>query len=98
MVDLLGPICAAPLLLSIVIIAHEIGHFIAARLTGIRVVSVCFGLGPVLFRWKVGEAFLTLDLLPGGGFVRPLHKLSQKSRMLQGRGKTSFFPFSFLPL
>ena len=45
------------LLLSLLILVHEAGHFIAARAFGIKVEKFGFGLpiGPVLFRTKCGE-------------------------------------------
>jgi len=54
------------------ILLHEFGHFIVARLLGIEVEEFGFGIPPkmlTLFRWK-GTDF-TLNWLPLGGFVRP---------------------------
>jgi len=54
------------------ILVHEVGHFIAARLLNIEVEEFGFGLPPkmlTLFRWKGTE--FTLNWLPLGGFVRP---------------------------
>jgi regulator of sigma E protease len=54
------------------ILVHELGHFLAARLFGIEVEEFGFGLPPkmlTLFRWK--ETEFTLNWLPIGGFVRP---------------------------
>lgn len=55
------------------IIVHEIGHFLAAKLLGIRILEFGIGIPPRitrLFRWR-GTDF-TLNWLPLGGFVRPL--------------------------
>lgn len=54
------------------ILLHELGHFLAARLFGIEVEEFGFGLPPkmlTLFHWK--ETEFTLNWLPIGGFVRP---------------------------
>ena len=42
----------AILLLGILIMVHEWGHFIAARLTGIEVMEFSIGFGPKLLGWK----------------------------------------------
>ena len=55
------------------IIVHEIGHYLAAKLVGIRILEFGIGIPPRitrLFRWR-GTDF-TLNWLPLGGFVRPL--------------------------
>ena len=61
----------ALLLLSVLIIAHEFGHFIAARACGIEVVEFSMGMGPLLFqrRSKRGTLF-SLRLFPIGGFCQ----------------------------
>jgi regulator of sigma E protease len=54
------------------ILVHEMGHFLAARLFGVEVEEFGFGLPPkmlTLFHWK--ETEFTLNWLPLGGFVRP---------------------------
>lgn len=59
------------LLISLLIIVHEAGHFIAAKLVGIRVDKFGFGLpiGPVLFRRKIGETELLIHAFLLGGYV-----------------------------
>lgn len=59
------------LLLTCLILIHEVGHFIVARLSGVVVEEFGFGLPPRLctfFRWR-GTRF-TLNAIPVGGFVR----------------------------
>ncbi|BEP29340.1 RIP metalloprotease RseP [Helicovermis profundi] len=48
---------------------HEFGHFAAAKLNGIYVHQFALGMGPVLFKKKIGETEYSLRLLPIGGFV-----------------------------
>jgi len=55
---------------TIIVLAHEIGHFIFARLAGIRVLELGMGLGPKLFGIIKNKTKYTLNLLPIGGFVR----------------------------
>ena len=57
------------LLLGILVAAHEFGHFIAARISGIEVMEFAVGMGPKLFGWtgKSGTKF-SLRCIPLGGF------------------------------
>ncbi|MEG1275311.1 MAG: site-2 protease family protein [Ruthenibacterium sp.] len=52
-----------------VIFIHELGHFMAAKYSGIAVHEFALGMGPALFRWKRKETTYALRLLPIGGFV-----------------------------
>lgn len=56
--------------LFILILVHEWGHFIAAKKTGMRVDEFGIGFPPKLFGIKKGETEYTFNLLPIGGFVR----------------------------
>lgn len=56
--------------LSILVVVHEFGHFIVARLVGIRVEKFSIGFGPVVFGRKFGETEFVFSLLPLGGFVK----------------------------
>lgn len=58
-------------LITGLILIHEVGHFLVARLSGVKVEEFGFGLPPrlwTLFRWR-GTQF-TLNWIPVGGFVR----------------------------
>jgi regulator of sigma E protease len=57
-------------LLGIVILVHEWGHFIAARLCGIRVETFSIGMGPRIWGWKSGGTDYRLSALPIGGYVK----------------------------
>jgi len=53
-----------------VVTVHELGHYYAAKCTGVHVLEVCIGNGPRLFAWKTqktGTAF-TVRLLPFSGY------------------------------
>lgn len=58
------------LVLSILILVHEFGHFIMARRAGIWVEEFGFGLPPRAIGKKIGETIYSLNWLPFGGFVR----------------------------
>ena len=59
-------------LLAILILSHELGHFVAARLFKVKVLEFGFGFPPRLFALKRGETTFSLNLLPLGGFVKLL--------------------------
>lgn len=56
------------MVLSILVLLHEFGHFIAARLMGVRVNEFAIGMGPKLLKWGKGETLYTLRAFPIGGF------------------------------
>lgn len=56
--------------LSLLLLVHELGHFIVARMVGIRVEEFGFGLPPRLFGFKRGGVIYSLNLIPLGAFVR----------------------------
>lgn len=56
------------LLFELIILFHEGGHFITAKLSGVKVNEFALGMGPKLFSFKKGETTYSLRLLPIGGF------------------------------
>jgi regulator of sigma E protease len=58
------------LVLGVMILVHEWGHFIAARLFGVRVDVFSIGFGPRLFGWKSGNTDYRVSIIPLGGYVR----------------------------
>ncbi|PJE73675.1 MAG: RIP metalloprotease RseP [Candidatus Terrybacteria bacterium CG10_big_fil_rev_8_21_14_0_10_41_10] len=58
------------IILAIIILAHEFGHFIVAKKSGMRVDEFGFGFPPKLFGFKMGETLYTLNAIPFGGFVK----------------------------
>ena len=59
------------IVLGVLVTIHEFGHYLAARLCGVKVYRFCLGFGPVIFRKvrKNGEEF-AIALLPLGGYVK----------------------------
>lgn len=57
-------------ILGILVLVHEFGHFIAAKKNGIRVEEFGFGLPPRLVGVRKGETLYSINLLPFGGFVK----------------------------
>ncbi len=57
-------------ILLVLVLVHEFGHFFTAKKFGIRVDEFGFGFPPKLFGKKFGETEYSVNLLPIGGFVR----------------------------
>ncbi len=58
------------LVLGILILVHEFGHFLFAKLFGVGVLKFSIGFGPSLLRFRRGETEYTVSLIPLGGYVR----------------------------
>jgi len=66
----LGKILVFLVMISVLIVLHEYGHFIVARRNGVRVNDFALGMGPTLLRWtspRSGTNYL-LNLFPIGGY------------------------------
>ncbi len=61
---------AAALVLGPVIVFHEFGHFIVAKLAGIYVKTFSIGFGPKLLKRRFGETQYALSAIPLGGYVK----------------------------
>jgi regulator of sigma E protease len=57
------------LIVGILILAHELGHFVAARWAGIPISRFSVGFGPKLWRFRIGETEFCLSLFLIGGYV-----------------------------
>lgn len=62
------PYLVAILVFVALIIIHEFGHFIAAKICGVRVNEFAVGFGPKLFKKKIGETLYAWNLVPLGGY------------------------------
>jgi regulator of sigma E protease len=58
------------IVLGIMVLVHEFGHFAVAKLCGVRVETFSIGFGPRLFGWRRGDTDYRLSLLPLGGYVK----------------------------
>ncbi len=58
------------LILTVLVLVHELGHFIVAKKLGIKVEEFGFGFPPRVLSFKRGETIYSLNLLPIGGFVK----------------------------
>lgn len=57
-------------LLGVLIFAHELGHFLAAKWSGVGVLKFSLGFGRKLYSRKIGETEYLLSLIPLGGYVK----------------------------
>ncbi|MBD2257031.1 RIP metalloprotease RseP [Pseudanabaena sp. FACHB-2040] len=62
-------VLAAIAVLALLIVVHELGHFLAARLQGIHVNRFSIGFGPILWKYQGPQTEYALRAIPLGGFV-----------------------------
>jgi len=70
MAAILYAIISALIGLGILIVIHELGHFLLAKKTGVGVLTFSIGFGPRLLGKKVGETEYLLSAFPLGGYVK----------------------------
>jgi regulator of sigma E protease len=70
MENLLYSIIAAVVGLGVLIVFHEFGHFLLAKLSGVGVLTFSVGFGPKLWVKKKGETEYALSAFPLGGYVK----------------------------
>ena len=56
--------------LGVLVVVHEFGHYLVARLVGIRAEKFSIGFGPVIVSKQLGETEFVVSLLPLGGYVK----------------------------
>ena len=56
--------------LGVLVFVHELGHFLVARLLGVRVITFCIGMGPKLLKVTRGGTEYAIAVLPIGGYVK----------------------------
>jgi regulator of sigma E protease len=63
---------SAIVLLGVIIFVHELGHFLFAKLMGVRVVKFSLGFGPKLIGKQLGDTEYRISAIPLGGYVKML--------------------------
>ncbi|TSC53523.1 MAG: Uncharacterized protein LiPW31_353 [Microgenomates group bacterium LiPW_31] len=80
------------IVLSILVLVHETGHFLLAKKAGIKVEEFGFGYPPRIVAKKIGETIYSLNLLPFGGFVRLFgEELGESERVRERDNKRAFW-------
>ena len=64
----LGSIVFAIFMFEFIIVAHEFGHFFAARRNKVKVNEFSIGMGPAIFKRKKGDTLFALRIVPFGGY------------------------------
>jgi len=66
MLSIIGALIA----LGILIIVHETGHFVVARIVGVEIEKFSIGFGPRLFGFKKGKTEYRISIIPLGGYIK----------------------------
>jgi regulator of sigma E protease len=80
----------APIIVfGLVVFVHELGHFIAAKLSGVYAPRFSIGFGPSLWKRRFGETEYVLAALPLGGYVRMASREDEATAFLEGGSENS---------
>jgi len=78
--------------LGLVILIHELGHFLVCKWTGIYVKTFSIGFGPKLLRWRFGETEYALSAVPFGGYVKMAGEGGMEEIQDAGTGEQYHYP------
>ncbi|MGO9136764.1 MAG: RIP metalloprotease RseP [Syntrophales bacterium] len=76
------------ILLGILIFAHEFGHFLVAKYSGVGVLTFSLGFGPKLVGKKIGETEYRISLVPLGGYVKLLGESENEELREEDKGRS----------
>ena len=62
------PYAVAVLVFILLIVIHELGHFLAAKSCGVKVNEFAVGFGPKIFGKRIGETYYRFNIIPLGGY------------------------------
>jgi regulator of sigma E protease len=66
--------------LGVLVFVHELGHFLAAKRVGIRVLKFQLGFNPTIFSFRRGDTEYSIGALPLGGYVKMAGETSEDER------------------
>ncbi len=69
---------SALILFGVIIFVHELGHFLFAKIMGVRVLKFSLGFGPKLIGKKYGDTEYLISAIPLGGYVKMLGETSEE--------------------
>ncbi len=90
--DFLISAAAFIVLIGIMVVVHEFGHFAVAKLCGVRVEAFSIGFGPRLFGVKYGDTDYKVCLLPLGGFVKMTGENPGEDQQIEDPGAFTAHP------
>jgi regulator of sigma E protease len=70
MLNVIYAVVSALIGLGILIVIHELGHFLVAKKCGVGVITFSIGFGPKIFKRKIGETEYAVSAFPLGGYVK----------------------------
>src|SRR4028119_1087825 len=73
-------------LFGVIVFVHELGHFLAAKATGVYAPRFSIGFGPALLKKRWGETEYVLAALPLGGYVRMASREDESMAFIEGGG------------
>lgn len=76
------------LILGLLVFVHELGHFLVAKRSGVRVEEFAFGFRPRIWGKKIGETQYAINLIPLGGYVRLYGEQSKETGPRSFRSKS----------
>ncbi|MEJ7729390.1 MAG: RIP metalloprotease RseP [Polyangiaceae bacterium] len=76
------------LLCSVLVFVHELGHFVFAKIFGVKVLTFSIGFGPRIVRLRGRETEYCISLLPLGGFVKMLEENRQEPVLPEDKKRT----------
>ena len=76
------------IVLGFLVLIHELGHFIVAKLCGVRVETFSIGFGTRLFGFRYGDTDYRISVLPVGGYVKMAGELGGDGSPLDGTRST----------
>jgi regulator of sigma E protease len=76
------------IVLGFLVLIHELGHFIVAKLCGVRVETFSIGFGPRLVGFRYGDTDYRISILPVGGYVKMAGELGGDGSPLNGEAPT----------
>ena len=84
------------LVLSVLVYVHEFGHFLLAKLNGVKVLEFAFGFRPRLWAKKIGETEYAVNAIPLGGYVKLYGEDESEQGPQSFKSKTIFQRFLIL--
>jgi regulator of sigma E protease len=75
-------------MLGVLVFVHELGHFIIAKWSGVKVLKFSLGFGPKIFGWTRGETEYVVSWIPLGGYVKMLGENPGEEIPPEDQGRT----------